>query len=336
MKLKHLPVILIGVLVFSACKENSPKDPTKGKSEQADDSFDYLVEEFADIKILRYKIPGWKNLTLKQKKYAYYLVQAGLEGRDILWDQNYKYNLSIRKALEHIYTAYQGDKDTEDWKAFVTYLKQVWFANGIHHHYSNNKFKPQFSEAYLKTLLRATQTDLNGEALAVIFNDKDAKKVNLDESKGLISGSAVNFYQGDITAQEVDQHYESMTSADPQKPLSFGLNSTLVKENGKLEDRVWKSGGLYGAAIDKIIYWLEKAQEVAENEQQAKALGLLIKFYQTGDLAVWNAYSIEWTKATEGDIDYINGFIEVYEDPKGYKATFESVVQITDFEMSEK
>ncbi len=337
MKLKYVPVILMGMLLFSACKETPAKEAkNEDKMEKTDDQFDYLVEEFADIKVLRYKIPGWENLSLQQKKYAYYLVQAGLEGRDILWDQNYKYNLEIRKALEKVYTNYDGDKESEDWKNFETYLKRVWFANGIHHHYSNNKFKPKFDREYLKKLLSATDTELKVEAFDVIFNDKDDKKVNLDASKGLISGSAVNFYRGAITAAEVDQHYGAMQSPDPDKPLSFGLNSTLVKENGKLHDEVWKSGGLYGPAIDKIIEWLEKAQDVAENKKQAKALGLLIEFYQTGDLEKWNEYSVAWTKATEGDIDYINGFIEVYEDPKGYKATYESVVQITDFEMSEK
>ncbi len=337
MKLKYVPVILIGVLFFSACKDTPSKEAkAEEKTEKTDDNFDYLVEEFADVKVLRYKVPGWENLTLQQKEYAYYLTQAGLEGRDILWDQNYKYNLEIRKALEKVYTTYEGDKEADNWKNFETYLKRVWFASGIHHHYSNNKFKPGFDETYLRELLEETKAELSDEAVAAIFNDKDTKKVNLDESKGLISGSAVNFYQGDITADEVDQHYGDMTSPDPDKPLAFGLNSTLVKDNGKLHDEVWKSGGLYGAAIDKIIGWLEKAKDVAENEAQAKALGLLIKFYQTGDLQTWDDYSVAWTKATEGDIDYINGFIEVYEDPKGYKATFESAVQITDFEMSEK
>lgn len=338
MKVKIIPAILLSILTLGACNQSrqSEADKNQEMTTETDDNFNYEVEAFADIKILRYKIPGWENLSLQQKKYVYYLVQAGLEGRDIVWDQNYKHNLSIRKALENVYTQYQGDKETKNWKNFETYLKQVWFANGIHHHYSNNKFKPGFDKAYLEELLAATNTELTGEALEVIFNDQDAKKVNLDESKGLISGSAVNFYQGDITPEEVDKHYGAMQSPDPDKPLAFGLNSTLVKENGKLVDKVWKSGGLYGPAIDKIIGWLEKASEVAENEQQAKALGLLIKFYQTGDLDVWNQYSVEWTKATKGDIDYINGFIEVYNDPKGYKANYESVVQITDFDMSEK
>src|SRR5699024_7509740 len=216
------------------------------------------------------------------------------------------------------------------------YLKLVWFSNVIHHHYSNNKFVPDSDQDYLKKLLDESNTTLEGEAFEVLFNDIDTKKVNLDESKGLIEGSAVNFYGPDITADEVDKHYEAMESPDADKPLSFGLNSKLVKEDGELKDLVWKSGGLYGEAIDRIIYWLEKAADVAENDQQEKALRLLIEYYETGDLEKWDEHSVAWVKATEGDIDYINGFIEVYEDPKGYKATFESVVQITDFDMSEK
>ncbi len=341
MKIKLIPIALAGMLFFASCGENKTQETAKkAEKEQVETSdekdFDYLLEEFADIKVLNYDIPGWDELSLKQKKYVYYLVQAGLEGRDIFWDQNYKHNLKIRKALEKIYTTYEGDKSSEDWKNFEIYLKRVWFANGIHHHYSNVKFNPHFEKDYLKNLLEETQTELEEEILEVIFNEEDSKKVNLDSSKGLISGSAVNFFGPDITADEVDEHYEAMESPNPDKPLSFGLNSKLVKEGGKLKDLVWKSGGMYGEAIDKMIGWLEKAQEVAENEQQAKALGLLIEFYQTGDLQTWDDYSVAWTKATDGDIDFINGFIEVYDDPKGYKATFESVVQITDFDMSEK
>lgn len=342
MKLKFITFLFISAFLLTSCAEDQKKkDADKEKIEEKDstvtsDDFDYEVDEFADIKVIRYQVPGWDELSLEQKKLAYYLGQAGLEGRDIVWDQHYKHNLKIRKALENIYTSYDGDKDADDWKNFEKYLKQVWFANGIHHHYSNKKFKVDFSEDYLKELMDETDISLDDDAFDVIFNDKDTKKVNLDESKGLISGSAVNFYKGDISADEVDEHYGAMESPDPKKPLSFGLNSQLVKEDGELKDRVWKKGGMYGEAIEKIIGWLEKAKDVAENDQQAKAIGLLIEFYETGDLEKWDEYSVEWTKSTDGDIDYINGFIEVYDDPKGYKATFESTVQITDFEMSEK
>lgn len=341
MKYRLLPIALAGALFFSSCAETKDRGSKKAEPQveevsETSSDFPYLLEEFADIKILNYQIPGWENLSAKQKEYVYYLVQAGLEGRDIFWDQNYKYNLKIRKALENIYISYEGDKDAEDWKNFEIYLKRVWFANGIHHHYSNNKFNPHFSKEYFQTLLEETQTDLEENIIEIIFNEEDSKKVNLDISKGLVSGSAVNFYGPGVTTDQVDQHYAKMKSPDPEKPLSFGLNSKLVKQDGKLEDQVWKSGGMYGPAIDKIIGWLEKAAGVAENEKQTKALELLIDFYKTGDLQTWDDYSVAWTQATDGDIDFINGFIEVYDDPKGYKATFESVVQITDFEMSEQ
>lgn len=338
MKLKFTPFLLMGVLFFFSCQNNTEKKQEKKEDTMhtTDSTFEYRVEDFADVKILRYKVPGWDSLSLKQKKLVYYLTQAGLAGRDILWDQNYKYNLAIRQALEKVYTSYEGDTETEDWKHFETYLKRVWFSNGIHHHYSNRKFKPKFEKSYLKELLEETDTALEEEALTAIFNEEDEKKVNLDKSKGLLKGSAVNFYGDHITAKEVDEHYGAMESPDPDKPLPFGLNSKLVKEDGELVDKVWKSGGMYGAAIDKIISWLEKAKGVAENKQQAKALSLLAEFYKTGDLEKWNEYSVAWAQTTEGDIDFINGFIEVYEDPKGYKATFESAVQLTDFEMSEK
>ncbi len=341
MKLNYLSLALVGVLSFYSCK-NQPDATEEQKTEQTeatketDSSFHYNVDQFADIKILRYQIPGWDQLSLKKQKLAYYLVQAGLEGRDIIWDQNYKHNLKIRKALENVYTNYEGDKNAEDWKNFETYLKRVWFSNGIHHHYSNVKIKPDFDKAYLEELLSATNTTLEDEALEVIFNDKDAKKVNLEEAKGLVKGSATNFYGENVTAEDVDAFYAKKESPNPNKPLSFGLNSKLVKENGELKEKVWKSGGMYGSAIDEIIKWLEKAKTVAENEQQAKALGLLIKYYQTGDLQTWDDYNVAWVEATKGDVDYINGFIEVYNDPKGYRGSYENIVQLKDFDMSQK
>jgi dipeptidyl-peptidase-3 len=300
-------------------------------------SFDYVVEQFADIKVLRYQIPGWENLTLKEQELVYYLTQAGTAGRDIMWDQNYKYNLKIRKALEQIYQTYSGDKTTEDWKNFEIYLKRVWFSNGIHHHYSSDKIKPGFTEEYFKKLLVATKTNLSPAITSVLFNDADAKKVNLDELKGLLEGSAIHFYDKGISAKEVEDFYAKKISPDPKKPYSFGLNSTLVRNaKGQLEERVWKSKGLYGKAIDKIIYWLEKAKSVAENQKQGDALGLLIEFYKTGNLKTWDDYNIAWLHATEGNIDYINGFIEVYNDPLGYRGSYEGVVQIKDFDMSAK
>lgn len=331
---KVLSMMLLGFLLFSCGNDKSNTKQDDVKVEEA--PFNYNVEQFADVKILRYQIPGWDNLTLKEKKLVYYLTQAGLSGRDIIWDQNYKHNLKIRKALEQVYTNFKGDKTTSDWAAFETYLKRVWFSNGIHHHYSNDKIKPDFSADYLKQLLAETNTVLEGEAFDVIFNEVDSKKVNQAKGVDNVALSAVNFYGEGVTNKDVETFYASMKSPDPNKPLSFGLNSQLVKENGKLKERVYKSGGLYGAAIDEVIKWLELAKGVAENEAQANALGLLISYYKTGDLQTWDDYNVAWTAATEGNIDYINSFIEVYNDPLGYRGSYETIVQIKDFEMSKK
>ncbi|WP_423915085.1 dipeptidyl-peptidase 3 family protein [Flavobacterium sp.] len=300
-------------------------------------SFEYQVEQFSDIKVLRYQIPEWDKLTLKEQKLVYYITQAGISGRDIIWDQNYKYNLKIRKALENVYLNYKGDKASSDWVNFEIYLKRIWFSNGIHHHYSNDKIKPDFSQQYFEGLLKMTKTTLESSIVAVLFNDKDGKKVNLDESKGLLEGSAINFYDKGISHKEVEGFYAKKQSPDPAKPYSFGLNSKLIRnKKGQLEEKVWKSNGMYGAAIDKIIFWLEKAKTVAENKPQADALGLLIKYYKTGSLKTWDDYNIAWLQATQGNIDYINGFVEVYNDPLGYRGSYECIVQIKDFDMSKK
>jgi len=340
MNLKSIFGIALAMSLTIACK-NEPKatsDPNAAtvEAQKADVPFDYTVEQFADVKILRYQIPGWDNLTLKEQKLVYYLTQAGLAGRDIMWDQNYRHNLKIRKALESIYSTYDGDKSSEDWKAFETYLKRVWFSNGIHHHYSNDKLKAEFSKDYLKSLLTATNTPLEGEAFDVIFNDQDSKKINQAKGADNVAQSAVNFYGTDVTTADVIQFYKNKKSPNPDKPLSFGLNSKLVKENGELKELVYKSGGLYGSAIDEIVRWLELAKGVAENQAQGDALGLLIQYYKTGDLQTWDDYNVAWTAATAGNVDYINGFIEVYNDPIGYRGSYESIVQINDFDMSEK
>ncbi len=329
-----IAIAVSGLLLFS-CKDKAENDVAETET-VATTEFDYNVESFGDIKILRYQIPGWEKLTLKEQKLVYYLTQAGLEGRDIMWDQNYRHNLTIRKALENIYTNYKGDKTTEDWKNFETFLKRVWFSNGIHHHYSNAKLTPEFSSEYLKQLLTDTNTQLEGEAFEVLFNDKDSKKVNQAKGVDNVAESAVNFYGPNVTNKDVASFYGKKKSPNPEKPLSFGLNSKLVKENGELKELVYKSGGLYGAAIDKIIGWLEKAQGVAENKAQGDAIGLLIEYYKTGDLQTWDDYNVAWTAATEGNIDYINSFIEVYNDPLGYKGSYETIVQLKDFDMSEK
>ena len=325
--MKNLLLITFTLFCLSSCTS-----PNKDKTE-----FNYFSEQFADIKILRYQIPGFDKLDLSQKKLVYYLTQAGLAGRDIMYDQNYRYNISIRTALEKIYKNYNGDKSLDNWKLFETYLKRIWFSNGIHHHYSNDKHDPGFSISYLENLLDQTNTKLHKEAFDVIFNKKDNKKVNLDASKGLIKGSAVNFYGPNVTTEDVDFYYSEIKKvSNPEKPISLGLNSKLVKENGELVEKVWKLNGMYSDEIENVIYWLNKASEFAENEKQKQGLELLIEYYQTGDLNIWDEYNVVWVETVEGDVDYINGFIEVYNDPKGYRGSYESVVQIKDFEMSKK
>jgi dipeptidyl-peptidase-3 len=301
-----------------------------------EDNFEYSLDEFSDIKVLRYDIPGWKNLTLKEQKLVYYLTQAGLSGRDIMWDQNYRHNLDIRIALENVFRNYAGDKSSSEWLSFEVYLKRLWFSNGIHHHYSNAKIKPEFNSDFLSNLLSDTNTILSDEAVDVIFNDSDSKKVDISKGVDNVLLSAVNFYGPDVTSNDVYDFYSQVKSPNPLKPLSHGLNSRLVKEDGVLVEKVYKSGGLYGDAIDEIIKWLELAHGVAENKPQADALTLLSSYYKTGDLQTWDDYNVAWTSATEGNIDYINSFIEVYNDPLGYRGSYESIVQIKDFDMSAK
>ena len=332
MKLKHIIMSFLLVGFLWSCKEKMEETPLV-KVEQ---KFEYLVDQFADIKVLRYQIPGFDELTVKEKQLVYYMTQAGLAGRDIMWDQNYRHNLEIRDALENIYKTYGGDKSTEDWLAFEEYLKRVWFSNGIHHHYSNDKIMPKFKSDFLTYLLKETDTELEGEAFDVIFNDKDAKKVNKKKGVDNVAASAINFYGPSITDADVDNFYKTAYKGPKDRPIEAGLNSTLVREDGKIVEKVWKSGGKYGSAIDEVIKWLEKAQGVAENEKQAKTLGLLIEYYKTGDLNIWDEYCISWATSTEGNIDWINGFIEVYNDPKGYRGSYESIIQVKDFEMSKQ
>ena len=321
--------LLVSVLFSCAPKSDN-------KQEAQPEKFQYLSEQFADLKLIRYQIPGFDKLTTKQKKLVYYLSEAGLSGRDIIYDQNYRHNLTIRTALENIVKKYTGNKSSDDWKEFMVYTKRLWFSNGIHHHYGMEKIMPEFSRSFFEQLLKDTNIFLDEEVVNVIFDPStDAKKVNLDPEKGLLLGSATNFYDSDITAQEVDAYYASKVDDNKEEPISHGLNSKLVRdENGKLKEEVWKADGMYGSAIKEIIKWLEKATEVAENDQQKKGLQLLIEYYKTGDLKVWDEYNIVWATATEGDIDYINGFIEVYNDPKSYRGSYESIVEIKDFESS--
>lgn len=340
MNIRTLIFPLMALTLLFGC-QNAEKPAAKEETpvvEEKTDDFQYQTEQFADLKIVRYKIPGFDMLPASQKELVYYLTQAGLSGRDIIWDQNYKHNLTIRRALENIVNNYQGDKASEDYENFMVYTKRVWFSNGIHHHYSMSKIMPDFSKEYLQQLLTETNTELAAEIVDILFDPElDAKRVNLDPTKDLIGGSANNFYGDGVTEKDVDAYYEGVIDKSDSKPISYGLNSQLVRGEGdQLEERVWKSGGMYGEAIDKIIFWLEKAVTVAENDKQKHALELLVKYYQTGDLKTWDEYNIAWVADVESNVDYINGFVEVYGDAKGFRGTYESIVQLKDFEASER
>lgn len=330
--MKNILTIFITLFLFACAQQSISVLP------EETDTFVWSPESFADIKIVRYQLPGFDQLTLKQKKLVHYLVQAGLAGRDIMWDQNYRHNLSIRRALEAVITDYSGDKDNANWQALMLYARRVFFANGIHHHYSNDKFSPGFSKDYFVTALASVNASLNQQALTAMFDPAvDAKKINLDPAKDLILGSAVNFYGPDVTAADVDAFYAKKVNSDKTRPLSHGLNSQLVRQaDGSLTEKVWHANGMYGEAIQKIIGWLELAVGVAENQAQGDALKLLIEYYKTGDLTTWDEYNVAWVSATEGDIDYIQSFIEVYNDPKGFRGSFENIVQIKDFEASQR
>ncbi|MDP4630712.1 MAG: dihydrofolate reductase [Flavobacteriales bacterium] len=306
------------------------------KSETENGAFEYEVDRFADIRILRYKLDGFDKLTTKQKELVYYLTQAGLAGRDIMWDQNCKYNLEVRSIFEKIYTSYSGDKTAEEWLNLETYLKQLWMSNGIHHHYSNIKHTPKFSKEYFVSLCGATNTQVSEEILEVIFNPNVANmKVESDASKGLVENSAVNFYEG-VTTKEAFDFYVSKEVAGDRAPLSYGINANLRKENGVIVEDVYRVGGKYSAALEQVVFWLNKAEKVAENDKQAVALRKLVEFYTTGDLRTWDDFNIQWVKATEGDIDFIHGFVEVYNDPLGKRGSYESIVEINDFEASDR
>lgn len=297
------------------------------------EQFRYTDERFADIQMLRYRLDGFEALTLRQKLYIYYLAKATLCGRDITTDQFGRYNLRIRKVLEAIYERYEGDRMTAEYKALETYLKRVWFSNGIHHHYGCEKFVPAFTEEYFRQVVDCCgcEDENIDELCKVIFDPTiQPKRVNQKAGDDLVQTSACNYYE-DVTQQEAEDFYEAMRDENDPMPISYGLNSTLRKTaDGMLKEDVWHEGGLYGDAIKHITYWLEKAAEVAENELQAKIIGMLVDYYRTGDLRKFDAYSIEWLKEHEGRIDFINGFIEVYGDPLGMKASWEGIVTYKD------
>ena len=316
--------------------------------EQKTDSFKYQVEQFADIAILRYNVPGFEELSLKQKELVYCLYEAALSGRDIYYDQNYKYNLLIRKTLEAIYKSFDSDKNSAEWKNFVSYIKRFWFSNGIHHHYSTKKILPDFSKEYFSELIKKTNQELlplkNEQSVnqlieflsPIIFDPEIAShRVVLDPDKDVIKESATNFYDG-LSQKEVEDFYKNKTDQNNDKPISFGLNSQLKIEGGEIIERIWKVGGMYSAAIEKIVYWLEKAISVTESELQKETLEKLVEYYKTGDLKKWDEYNILWLKDTAPIIDTVNGFIEVYGDPLGYRGGFEAIVSIKDFEGSKR
>ena len=312
------------------------------------DKFDYTVEQFADLQILRYRVPGFENLSLQQKELVYYLTEAALQGRDILFDQNGKYNLRIRRTLEAIYTGYKGDKNTPDFKAMEVYLKRVWFSNGIHHHYGSEKFVPGFAPEFFKEAVLSvdastlplaegqTVEQLCDELSPVIFDPTVMpKRVNQAAGEDLVLTSACNYYDG-VTQKEAEDFYNAMKDPKDETPVSYGLNSRLVKENGKIQEKVWKVGGLYGQAIDKIVYWLKKAEGVAENPEQKAVIAELIKFYETGDLKTFDEYAILWVKDLNSLVDFVNGFTESYGDPLGMKASWESLVNFKDMEATHR
>ena len=312
------------------------------------DKFDYTVEQFADLQILRYRVPGFENLSLQQKELVYYLTEAALQGRDILFDQNGKYNLRIRRTLEAVYTGYKGDKNTPDFKAMEVYLKRVWFSNGIHHHYGSEKFVPGFAPEFFKEAVLSvdvstlplaegqTVEQLCDELSPVIFDPTVMpKRVNQAAGEDLVLTSACNYYDG-VTQKEAEDFYNAMKDPKDETPVSYGLNSRLVKENSKIQEKVWKVGGLYGQAIDKVVDWLKKAEGVAENPEQKAVIAELIKFYETGDLKTFDEYAILWVKDLNSLVDFVNGFTESYGDPLGMKASWESLVNFKDMEATHR
>lgn len=343
-KLKIMTMSAIAMTMASCGDNQSNTEATEVAQE-----FCYHVDRFADIEVLRYQVPGFENLSLQQKKLIYYLSEAAIEGRDILYDQNNKYNLTIRKTLEAIFLNYAGDRTTNTYKNIETYLKRVWFSNGIHHHYATDKFSPDFSETTFRLIveslpasslpLKAYNNDVKkllDDICPVIFDPNlYAKRVNQQEGVDVIKNSANNYYEG-VTEKEVTDFYNAMKDPNDSTPISYGLNSKLVKENGKLVEKVWKVGGMYSPAIEKIVGWLEKAAEVAENEKQKSVIHSLIDYYETGDLLTFDEYSILWVEDLDSRIDFVNGFIETYGDPLGIKASWESVVNFKNLEATER
>ncbi len=329
---KYLTVSIAALTLLTSCTKQQPKEQ----------DFDYTVDRFADIEVLRYQVPGFEELSLNQKILIYYLQEAALWGRDILWDQNNASNLAIRDLLENIYTNYKGDTFNEDYQAFDTYIKQVWFGNGIHHHYSTDKFTPAFSREFLEAqiaALPADQVPANADELVeIIFNPEiAAKRVNQTEGEDLIATSANNLYAPGITQEEVEAYYAGIKVPNDSTPISYGLNSRIARnEAGQLYEQTYRVGGLYSSAIEKIVENLDSASHYAENDAQRQIINSLIEFYRTGDLATFDRYSIEWAEDTLSQVDFINGFIESYGDPLGMTGAWESIVNFKNIEASDR
>lgn len=328
---------MASLLILASCATQEEKD-----------DFDYTVESFADLEILRYKVPGFEELSLQQKELVYYLSEAAAYGRDILYDQNGKWNLAIRRTLEAIYQDYAGDRESDDFKNFEIYLKRVWFSNGIHHHYGCDKFAPEFSQEFFVEAVKsldpqklpltegATTDDLLNTLVPVMFDPTVMpKRVNQAAGEDLIATSACNYYDG-VTQAEAEAFYNKMKDPKDETPVSYGLNSRLVKRDGKIMEETYKVGGLYTQAIEKIVYWLQKAAGVAENDQQKQVIEKLIEYYQTGDLKDFDEYAILWVKDLDSQVDFVNGFTETYGDPLGLKASWESIVNFKNLEASER
>ncbi len=304
---------------------------SQGEKKTQDTDFHYLLDEFADLKVIRFRVPGWDNLSFRQKEYAYHLSEAAKLGRDITWDQYCKWNLPIRHVVEDILNEYEGDRECADFQNFTVYAKRLFFANGIHHHYSEDKFFPECPKEYFQSLMEAVgDGEQATELLEVIYSpDIYPQRRSTSKTGDIVELSAVNFYDG-VTREEVDKYYNSMMDPNDKTPISYGLNTKVVKEDGKVVEKPWKVGGIYGPALEKICAELEKAAAVAETDLQKEAIGKLVEYYRTGDLKTWDDFNIDWVQDTVGTIDFINGFIEDYDDPLGRKATWEGYVNMKD------
>ena len=301
-----------------------------------EEPFRYTLDSFADIKVMRYQVPGWDALTLQQKAYVYHLSEAAKWGRDILWDQNCKYNLGLRHALEGILEGYKGDRACADWQDFLVYAKRVFFSNGVHHHYAEDKFFPACSRDYFAALLEGAGYEGNAaQLLDFVYGDSYLQRRSTSRDGDIVALSAVNFYDG-VTREEVEAYYAALADPTDETPVSYGLNTKLVKEDGQVVEKPWKSGGIYGPAIDRICDELEQAAQYADSDLQKEYIAMLVQYYRTGDLRVWDEYNIAWVRDTVGKVDFINGFIEDYNDPLGRKGTWEGMVNIRDDEASKR